>query len=157
MAASIEERNTFYKGVVPRMHPGNMMEFFDSIIHLEDILRMEILTRKKWDDVNKRKIEILVGQVVIMFKGNQPRTSLDLFGDQFSMKVRPYVMPIVQCFKCLRFGHRKNNCKSKERCIVCGEKAHGRCDRQDRCRNCNGEHRSTNKNAMHRKEIRICI
>ncbi|KAL6266195.1 hypothetical protein P5V15_003055 [Pogonomyrmex californicus] len=131
MAVLIEERNTFYKGIVPRMYAGNMMEFFDSIIHLEDILRMERLTRKK--------------------------TSLDLFGDQFPVKMGPYVMSIMQCFKCFRFDHRKNNCKSKERCIVCGEKAHGRCDRQDRCRNCNGEHKSTNKNAMHMKEIRICI
>ncbi|XP_071648521.1 uncharacterized protein [Temnothorax longispinosus] len=46
-------------------------------------------------------------------------------------------------FNCFRFGHTKLNCKSETRCIICGDKAHGRCEREQRCYNCGGCHKST--------------
>ncbi|RLU17302.1 hypothetical protein DMN91_009535, partial [Ooceraea biroi] len=41
-------------------------------------------------------------------------------------RVRPYVEPVVQCFNCFMFGHVKGQCKREQKCIICGEKAHGK-------------------------------
>lgn len=79
------------------------------------------------------------------FKGGKIKTEIWLWNRKVTIKVRPYIMPVKQCFKCFRYGHLKVLCKSEEICIICGDKAHGRCNKEAKCRNCGGQHRSTNR------------
>lgn len=37
------------------------------------------------------------------------------------MEVVPYIQKVVQCMKCLRYGHLHHQCKGNERCAKCGE------------------------------------
>ncbi|XP_024880060.1 uncharacterized protein LOC112459919 [Temnothorax curvispinosus] len=99
--------------------------------------------RKKWDKEKKILTEEDTGNLIITFMGDKVRKSLDLFGRRTAIKVRPFIASVKQCFKCFRFGHIKALCKSKERCIICGDLGHGNCTRDTKCRNCGGNHIST--------------
>ncbi|XP_071574392.1 uncharacterized protein [Temnothorax nylanderi] len=59
------------------------------------------------------------------------------------LRVRPFIPQTRQCFNCFRFGHTKTACKSETRCIVCGDKTHGHCEKPVCCYNCGGQHKST--------------
>lgn len=61
------------------------------------------------------------------------------------LKIRPYVEPVKQCYNCFRFGHLKAFCRSNKRYIICADYEHGECDKEVRCRNCNGNHKSNFK------------
>ncbi|KAL6268174.1 hypothetical protein P5V15_001273 [Pogonomyrmex californicus] len=128
--AGIEDRDTCFKGVVP-LYLDTIIEFYELLTKPEDI-------------ENKVEFEP-VDSVIITFKGNQPRDKINFYNDLAVLRVRPYVAPVMQCYKCFRFRHRKVHCKSEERCINCGEKAHGHCDKPTKCRNCGEDHKSTDR------------
>lgn len=66
-----------------------------------------------------------------------------------SLSVEKYYYPTIQCFQCCRFGHTKNNCRSKPRCFKCGDAHTGdSCDAEEgtfSCLFCSGFHFSTNR------------
>ena len=52
---------------------------------------------------------------------------------------------VTQCFNCQSFGHSAKNCKSKQKCLICGEShSHKGCPnkeaRKPKCANCKGPH-----------------
>ena len=52
---------------------------------------------------------------------------------------------VRQCFNCHCFGHSAQNCKSKQKCVICGENhSHKGCPKkeakQPKCANCSGPH-----------------
>lgn len=53
---------------------------------------------------------------------------------------------VWQCFKCWRFGHTKNGCRSVEACRICGKQIHDK-DHEclPNCVNCNLAHESNDK------------
>ena len=58
-------------------------------------------------------------------------------------KVSAYRPRVVRCFKCQRYGHAAENCKSKERCPRCGEEHKwANCPNKEnpKCANCGGNH-----------------
>ncbi|XP_059060447.1 uncharacterized protein LOC131853545 [Achroia grisella] len=58
--------------------------------------------------------------------------------------VRPYIPPVKQCLKCLRYGHIAKFCKNAERCSVCGNNHNFKnCSaniNEAKCCHCNGNH-----------------
>ena len=51
----------------------------------------------------------------------------------------------MQCFNCQSFGHSAKNCRSKQKCLICGEShSHKGCPnkeaRKPKCANCKGPH-----------------
>ena len=42
----------------------------------------------------------------------------------YNVKVSPYVLNPIRCFKCQKFGHGKGQCKGKLKCFKCGEEDH---------------------------------
>ena len=52
---------------------------------------------------------------------------------------------VSQCFNCQSFGHSAKNCRSKQKCLICGEShSHKRCPnkevRKPKCANCKRPH-----------------
>ena len=52
---------------------------------------------------------------------------------------------VTQCFNCQSFGHSAKNCRSKQKCLICGEShSHKGCPnkeaRKPKCANCKGPH-----------------
>lgn len=63
-----------------------------------------------------------------------------------SLRVRSFVEAVRQCFNCYKFGHVKAGCRTKQRCILCGEeRMHGRCEKSLRCANCGEAYKSTDR------------
>ncbi|XP_011646626.1 uncharacterized protein LOC105433161 [Pogonomyrmex barbatus] len=142
--AGIKDRDTCFKGVVP-LYLDTIVDFYELLTKSEDVVRIERMMRRRWNkEENKVEFEP-VDSVIITFKGNQPRDKISFFNDLAVLRVRPYVAPVMQCYKCFRFGHRKIHCKSEEYCINCGEKAHGHCDKPTKCRDCGEGHKSTDR------------
>lgn len=58
-------------------------------------------------------------------------------------EVSEYIPPVMRCFRCQRFGHGIGQCKSKMRCVRCGEQHEfENCTKKEQptCINCGGEH-----------------
>ena len=62
-------------------------------------------------------------------------------------KVEEFRQPISvrQCFNCQCFGHSAQDCKSKQKCVICGENhSHKGCPKkeakQPKCAHCSGPH-----------------
>ena len=62
-------------------------------------------------------------------------------------KVEEFRQPVSvrQCFNCQCFSHTAQNCKSKQKCVICGENhSHKGCPKkeakQPKCANCSGPH-----------------
>lgn len=66
-----------------------------------------------------------------------------------SLPVELYTYPTIQCYNCCRYGHTKNQCRSKPRCYKCGFSHTGSsCDVEEdsaSCCMCSGYHYATNK------------
>ena len=67
-------------------------------------------------------------------------------------KVEEFRQPVSvrQCFNCQCFGHSAQNCKSKQKCVICGENhSHKGCPKkeakQPKCANCSGPHAASYK------------
>lgn len=85
--------------------------------------------------------------MVITFDGQvRPQR---IFMAYSSLPVLKYEFPTIQCFKCCRFGHVSEKCRSSERCFRCGEGHQGKncplpADKA-KCISCNGNHDSTDR------------
>jgi hypothetical protein len=131
---------------------GGILELWETINDNSDIIKIEKMYRKIYDKERKKIKDLETDNIVITFRGGQTRCELWLWNKRAAIKVRPYIMPVKQCYKCFRYGHIKAFCRSEERCIICGDKAHGRCTKEEKCRNCNGQHRSTDRKCLVREK-----
>ena len=55
------------------------------------------------------------------------------------------LVSVRQCFNCQSFGHSAKNCRSKPKCVICGEShSHKGCPKKEakqlKCANCSGPH-----------------
>lgn len=66
-----------------------------------------------------------------------------------ALTVEPYRYPTIQCYNCCRFGHTKQQCRSKPRCLKCGQghPSEGCCttEEQSFCILCSGNHFATSR------------
>ncbi|XP_029162203.1 uncharacterized protein LOC114933798 isoform X2 [Nylanderia fulva] len=141
--------------------PFEIPELWENIVEREDILKIEKMKKSIWNKTDKKYEVVNTNNFIITMKGNKIKDSLTIFNNlHISLRIRPYVEPVVQCFKCFIFGHIKTHCKREVRCIICGENAHGECNRLTTCRNCGGDHRSTARNCpvfLRNKEIKVIM
>ena len=62
------------------------------------------------------------------------------------VKVALFVLSLMRCFSCNKFGHTSQHCKVAAKCPDCGKDKHeGRCEGPKLCSNCNGPHASSAK------------
>lgn len=86
--------------------------------------------------------------VVVTFEGQNLPSKIYAF--YTSLNVEIYVLPTIQCRKCLRFGHIQTQCRSDARCFKCAKKHPGEtCNISPEhisCLFCTGCHFATDKN-----------
>lgn len=87
--------------------------------HNSKVIRVQRMKRKI---TNADGNQILVDRqmIIVTFLGNSIPQKVRINLSYFT--VDPYVQPVVQCFKCLRYGHTSKLCKSKtQRCKTCSD------------------------------------
>ena len=91
---------------------------------------------------------INTGSVVVTFSGSSIPKRVSIY---YSIRYPElYIQPVIQCHKCLRYGHTHKICKSKLRCPACAEEhALSVCPKKDSpcCLYCKGTH-STNESGI---------
>ena len=78
--------------------------------------------------------------------------------DHLTVNVEPVSnrVMVTQCHKCLKFGHIQSRCTSNKVCRKCAEpydESHNECDKEEKCVNCKGRHKSSDKSCPKYKEI----
>ncbi|XP_058816058.1 uncharacterized protein LOC131679362 [Topomyia yanbarensis] len=64
----------------------------------------------------------------------------------YPCKVKQYIPSPFRCMNCLKFGHRKDQCKSNQVCARCANLFHeGDCSNKTTCVNCRQEHHTLSK------------
>ena len=78
-------------------------------------------------------------------------------------KVEEFRQPfsVRQCFNCQCFGHSAQDCKSKQKCVICGENhSHKGCPKKEakqlKCANCSGPHVASYKGCPEYKKQATC-
>lgn len=91
-------------------------KYISSNINEIDILDVRRLKRRKMLDNNTSEY-VDTGTICITFSGTSLPREISICGLIYA--VTPYILPVVQCFKCLLFGHTQKLCKGKEKCQNC--------------------------------------
>lgn len=121
---------------------------FNNIICNGTLLEVKRLKRKVL--IDGEPVLIPKQMILLTFEGNILPSHIVI--NSVRCPVEPYVQKVIQCFKCLRFGHVANQCKNtKTLCTNCSkdmEDQHQCRDPQDSfCIYCKTQnHKSTSKN-----------
>lgn len=95
--------------------------------------------------------------VIVTFQGlNMPQF---VFIDRVRCVVEPYIAPVIQCYRCMRYGHSSKLCKGKQRCKTCAEEHLGECFSETYCIFCkNNDHTTMSRKCpMYEKQKNIKI
>ena len=106
-----------------------------------------------------RKNNELINSGTVILTFNNPRLPpyIEVFYQRY--RVDPYIPSPLRCFKCQKFGHRRDFCKiSTAVCSVCSEAGHDdrECANTPKCVNCAGDHGSASRSCpqwLKEKEI----
>ena len=95
-----------------------------------------------------RKNNELINSGTVILTFNNPRLPpyIEVFYQRY--RVDPYIPSPLRCFKCQKFSHRRDFCKSSTAvCSVCSEAGHDdrECANTPKCVNCAGDHGSASK------------
>ncbi|CAH2226772.1 jg16555 [Pararge aegeria aegeria] len=123
-------------------------EFIDSLelpAGCGEILKARRLNRKVTTDSVVTWIP--TQSVVLTFRGQTLPPKI--FSYHTSLPIHTYRLPTIQCLNCCRFGHIKDQCRSKPRCFKCSQPHSGEsCEietENSSCLLCSGKHMATNK------------
>ena len=77
---------------------------------------------------------------LLCFKDEKPPDFVNFGYLRFSTK--QYNPPPQRCYKCNRYGHKQDKCRSKPCCCKCGSRDHEYkdCHKEKKCVNCHGNH-----------------
>lgn len=139
------------KGVI-RMVDTFFSEFFLKTEIESDRPVVEVKRMKRWviDPVSKQVSYVDRQMIIVTFLGNKIPDTVKMYLVRFN--VESYVHPVVQCFKCLRYGHTHTQCKSKKRCQTCAnqheeDEENKKCELEKYCIYCNtSDHSSIPRN-----------
>lgn len=112
------------------------------------LLSVQRLKRKSFDPENKKAVYVPARTLKLTFDGQDIPAYVYLWYSRIT--VEPYVQSVMQCFKCLKFGHTNKFCKSpKSMCRKCfkPQDDEHQCDFQNiKCSNCDGLHNPNSQN-----------
>lgn len=152
---AITTRTAKCKGVITSWDEP-MAELGEALDNPANVLMLERLRKRIYDEKKKEYYWEATKHVVITFRGNVLPKELPIWGAVAALPVRPFVDPVIQCFNCYRFGHWKDKCRKKRACLICGEEYHGICTRDMKCTNCEGKHKSNDKSCeVYKRNVQI--
>lgn len=136
------------KGIIRRVDPELSTDEINEMIKSPfKVLEIKRLNRKKITETKQAEF-IPTGTLLLTFSGTiMPRNVTISY---LSFQVSPYVTPVTQCYKCLLYGHTKNQCRGKKKCFSCTEN-HTTEDQYENCKiikclHCDSiNHKSNNK------------
>lgn len=157
-----DEMKTKYKIYIPQMYvvtigvikgvPTNMQndEILKSIESDANILKIERM--KAWD--SEKKSEYVTESIKIHFRSNTLPNRILLYGAL--LRVEYFIPNVLYCKNCLNYGHFKKRCtKSTPTCPNCAEditeKDNHKCSGKPKCKHCEEEHKTNDKNCKERK------
>ncbi|XP_026333676.1 uncharacterized protein LOC113240557 [Hyposmocoma kahamanoa] len=146
MKATIPAGATEVTGVISHV-PINLsnQEIYDTISSTKHIVQIRRFMRRNKVDNDFQITPTLT--VSITFSCPVLPESIDLNSWRFDVK--PYIPPVKQCLRCLRYGHIGKFCKNSERCSVCGGNHNFKTctiDTKDAtCLHCQGRHIAISK------------
>lgn len=86
-----------------------LAEAIDEKFHVNSLER---IVYRKYSREDREKYEIVeTKNILIKFKGRGVPQLISLYRGLVKLKVRPYIPPVRQCYKCYGYGHTKNFCK----------------------------------------------
>jgi len=71
--------------------PDSVLEFWEAVREKEEILKMEKMITKKWNNIEKEYNQYDTGNLIIMFRGNKLPERLWLWEHVVAISVRPYI------------------------------------------------------------------
>lgn len=90
-----------------------------AIISDRNVVDVKRLKRKTFNSENNQYEYADRQMIMVTFLGNEiPK---EVIINLVRFPVDPYIHPVVQCFRCLRYGHTSSQCKSKDKCQKCSE------------------------------------
>lgn len=118
LRASIPAAATEVTGVITHV-PINLSnkEIYLAISSTKNIVSIRRFMRKNNDGGNTSLQPTKT--ISITFSCPSLPESVDL--NSWRFEVRPYIPPVKQCLKCLRYGHIAKFCKNSNKCSICGE------------------------------------
>lgn len=119
-------------GVPLEMTPEEILENITSTKPILSVTRLH-----KYE----KEVKTPTTRIAVTFRCNQLPTEVRMFC--CTNQVKPFVNKAVFCQNCLRYNHRTNNCRSKQRCETCGrnhdDQGYGQCAMPARCLHCRQE------------------
>lgn len=116
-------------------------QIYSTLTTTKNIVSIRRFMRRTKTDNGQIKLEP-TKTVSITFSCPVLPESVDL--NSWRFELRPYIPPVKQCLKCLRYGHIAKFCKNAERCSICGESHNFKnCPKpteEATCCHCNGNH-----------------
>uniref|UniRef100_A0A8D9BBB6 Uncharacterized protein n=1 Tax=Cacopsylla melanoneura TaxID=428564 RepID=A0A8D9BBB6_9HEMI len=87
--------------------------------------------------------------VKIFFAGSQFPGAVYLWGVKLACE--PFIPPLIQCFRCLRYNHTTNQCRGQRVCKMCGSKQEQHECQGETCINCRGTHKADSADCPEKK------
>jgi hypothetical protein len=144
LKASIPAGSTEMTGVINSV-PVDMSnkKIFKAISSSKKIICVRRIMRKAKTD---NTFQLVPTQTVAITFASSTCLPDHVFIKMWRFPVLPYIPPLKQCFKCLRFGHLAKFCHNSQRCSICTE-AHSYKDCSSSpdkavCVHCSGNHLS---------------
>lgn len=128
---------TTCQGVIRNVDTSLSLEdIMNNVRSVRQVLKARRLNRriKEGDEVKYEPTRT----VVLTFKGCILPKTISLY--YVPLEVSTYILPVVRCMNCLRFGHNTKACKSTTRCRNCGEPPHPDTTCSTKCIHCSGNH-----------------
>lgn len=153
-ASSLKEKNyhayipVFYthkKGVIKQVDIDLSEAELREIIKPKLGYNFEVTHVKRITRKNDKNEIVPTTSIIVTFRGQILPSNVII--EKLVYNVEQYIPRVVQCLKCLRYGHISTQCRSKERCKKCGEE-HGleECNMNEPvCILCKGNHLATEK------------
>lgn len=161
LVETVNNSSNNYKAYVPRhlVCISGMIAGVPTDIDVEDIMDdiqcdVPIVDVKR---ITKRSEtgRVPIKRLIVTFRAHELPTSVKLFCCY--SKIAPFTPKIVVCLKCLRFGHRTDNCRGAKRCEKCTERhekeeEYTNCNNAQSCIHCRSDkHKSTDQECPERK------
>jgi len=147
----IRPKNTGLKGLIH----GVPIEVTDEELQ-QELKSHKVTGVQRIKHINKQDhTETLTQNVILTFNlDSLPERVSFCF---LSFKVKTYIPQVIRCFKCQNFGHGIEQCRSKERCVRCGDQhSFENCPKKEtpKCVNCGGPHSAAYKGCSAAKKAK---